>query len=445
MKKVLVLGAGMVSRPMVDYLLNHSFHVTLGDVDVTKAENNLNNHPNGKAIAINADNEAEINGYVAEADLVVSLLPYAYHPVILKHCIANRKNMVTTSYMKPVMKEMEPQLKEAGIIMLNEVGVDPGIDHISAMRLIDKIHSEGGKLIDFYSFCGALPAPEAINNPFKYRFSWSPRGVLLASKNAASYRQANNDIDVDAKDIFKDIRMIDFNDVGELEVYPNRNSLDYESLYNIEEAETIMRGTIRFPGWSEILDNMKKLDLFSEDVLDIKDKTYAQLMAERIHEKDTKDIATKTAAFLGLEKNSNVIEALRYAGYFGEETVNENTSTYFDISADLMINKMILHPSEKDMILMMHCLKYRDKSGAIHYVKSTLKEFGDGRDTAVARTVALPAAIAVRMILEEKINLSGVFIPNIPEIYNPIMNELETMGIKMHEEFGLKSIGIKSC
>ncbi|MBT4727467.1 MAG: saccharopine dehydrogenase [Bacteroidetes bacterium] len=444
MQEVLILGAGMVASPMVKYLLDHSFAITLADVDISKAIKIIDNHPNGKAKQIDANDDESIEKLASNANLVVSLLPFAYHPKILKICIKLKKNMVTTSYLKPIMKEMEAQVKEAGIIMLNEVGVDPGIDHMSAMRLIDKIHDDGGEIIDFYSFCGALPAPEAINNPFKYRFSWSPRGVLLAGKNPATYKVENKIIEVSAKKLFQDLRIIDFKGVGSLEVYPNRNSLEYIDLYGVSEATTVMRGTIRYPGWSAIIDSMKKLDLFSEEIVEIAGKTYADLLAEQMGVKNTDKLKLDLAAYLGIDVTSNVIVAIDYAGYFSNQPINKNTNSWFDISADLMISKMILNKSEKDMIVMMHCFKYKASDGDIRFIKATLKEFGDDKNTAVARTVALPAAISVRMILEGKIKLKGVFIPNIPEIYNPVLDELETMGIRMHEEFDCKEHSIRT-
>lgn len=435
----------MVSRPMVEYLLEHSFSVTLADQYIYKADRILNKHPKGKSAYLDANNENSVDQLVSNADLVVSLLPFSFHPMVMRSCLHHKKNMVTTSYMKPVMKEMAPKLKAAGIIMLNEIGVDPGIDHMSAKRIIDKIHVEGGEIIDFYSFCGALPSPEAINNPFNYRFTWSPKGVLMAGKNKATYKMNNEIKEVNSMDLFKDIRLIAFNGIGEMEVYPNRNSLEYGELYHIPEAETVFRGTIRYPGWCEIMDQMKRLNLFSEDKIDVTGKTYGQLMAGLIGEDSSDHIKSKLADYLSVSEHSQIISALEFAGFFTDLTIAADTQTLFDITSDLMINKMLLSKSEKDMVLLMHCFKYKSADGKLHHIRSTLQEFGNEKNTAVARTVALPAAIAVRMILEKRINLSGAFIPNIPEIYNPIMDELETWGIKMEEVFDLNEAGISEC
>ncbi|MFC2114354.1 saccharopine dehydrogenase C-terminal domain-containing protein [Bacteroidota bacterium] len=444
MQHVLVLGAGMVSSPLVKYLLSHEIKVTLADMEIGKAKKVLKDHPNGTAIQFNASEPEMFDKYVPEVDLVVSLLPYSFHAKVLDYCIKYGKNMVTTSYLKPYMLELEPQIKEAGIIMLNEVGVDPGIDHMSAMRIINKIHKNGGSIKDFYSFCGALPAPEAANNPFKYRFSWSPWGVLMAVNNPATYLQNNKQINISAADLFKDSRLVEFNGLGEMEVYPNRNSLEYIDIYNIPEAETVLRGTIRYQGWSEIIDGMKSLKLFDEVEVNMKGKTFADFSAYLIGEQNSENIKARLAAYLNLDTDSKLLSALEYIGLFSDELITKGKSTHFDLVADLMIDKLILYRSERDMVVMQHVFSYVDKDNQAHILKSKMKEFGDTQATAVARTVALPAAIACRMILEGKINLSGVFIPTIPEIYEPILNELELMGIRLDEEIDPRFLGISS-
>ena len=272
MAKVLVLGAGMVSRPIVNFLFENKINVSLADCDISKAKAVVGDNPLGRAVLIDANDEGSIESLVAQNDLTVSLLPYAFHPRIAAICIKHKKNMVTTSYVKKDMKDLDKKAKEAGVILLNEIGVDPGIDHMSAKKIIDEVHKNKGRIKEFYSFTGALPAPEEANNPFKYKFSWSPKGVVMASKNPASYKRFGKMVEVSEEDLFKDLRWIEVPGVGKVEVYPNRDSIPYAKLYDVEEADTIIRGTIRFVGWSEILDSFKSLKMISYDEINVERK-----------------------------------------------------------------------------------------------------------------------------------------------------------------------------
>jgi saccharopine dehydrogenase (NADP+, L-glutamate forming)/spermidine synthase len=234
MKTALVLGAGLVTRPLVDYLLKHDVRVRIASRTVEKAEQLIGDHPNGEAIEWTVDKQDELKKMIAESDLVVSLLPANYHAEIAKLCIELDTNMATTSYVSPEMKALDNPAKENGIIILNECGVDPGIDHMSAMRIVHEVKNKGGKITSFMSYCGGLPAPEANTNPYGYKFSWSPKGVLLAGKNNAQYRKDGKDISVDGKDLFANHWEVDVPSFGKLEGYPNRNSLDYIETYGFE-------------------------------------------------------------------------------------------------------------------------------------------------------------------------------------------------------------------
>jgi len=269
MKKVLILGAGMVVKPIVTYLLKNGFSVTVATRTKSKAEDMIDAHPNGNPVEWTVEDEATLDLMVMNHDIAVSLLPYAHHLLVAKYCLKHKKNMVTTSYVKPEMKALDEQAKEAGIIILNELGLDPGIDHMSAMRIIDNIHKNGGKVESFYSLCGALPAPEAANNPFKYKFSWSPKGVVMAGNNDGKFLLNNEISYVPTQDLFKNPKSLNFPDVGILEIYPNRDSLPYIDLYGIPETATMFRGTFRYKGWCETLDAIKALKLISNESYDL--------------------------------------------------------------------------------------------------------------------------------------------------------------------------------
>jgi saccharopine dehydrogenase-like NADP-dependent oxidoreductase len=438
MKKVLILGAGMVVKPIVQYLLKGGYGVTVATRTQSKADAMIGGHPNGKSMAWKVEDEDTLNRLIREHDLTVSLLPYTHHVMVAKKCIAHRKNMVTTSYVKPEMKVLHDEAVKAKIIILNELGLDPGIDHMSAMRIIDHVHDHGGKIDEFYSLCGALPAPEACNNPFRYKFSWSPKGVVMASNNDAQFLRHGNIRYIPPADLFKNPMKTVFPGVGNLEIYPNRDSLPYIDLYGIPETKTIFRGTFRHPGWCESLDAMKALKLITNDTHDFTGKSFADMVAMLMGEKDASGIKSKVAKFLGVKEDAYALTAIGWLGLFSDKPMGRGEDTPFEIVSDLMIEKMMIGQKERDMVVMQHLFAASYPDGSSEVIKSSMLDFGTlETDTAIARTVALPAAMGVEMILEGKIGITGVHIPVLPQIYNPILDRLEDEGIRMHEEYGL--------
>lgn len=437
-KKVLILGAGMVVKPIVTYLLKKEYQVTVATRTKAKADAMVDGHPNGTALAWTVDDEAGLSKMIASHDLTVSLLPWAYHIMVARHCIAHKKNMVTTSYVKPEMKALDAQVREAGIIILNELGLDPGIDHMSAMRVIDHVHNKGGNIDGFYSVTGALPAPEAADNPFKYKFSWSPKGVIGAGNNDGNFLRNGKHVYVPTEDLFKNPLSVDFPGVGKLDIYPNRDSMPYIELYGIPETQTMFRGTFRYPGWCETIDAMKALRLISDFEADLTGKTYADFVALLIGAEDASNIRQKVADYLKIDKDAYALGAMEWLGLFSNEPVNAGKTTAFEITSDVMIAKMELGRDERDMVAMQHIFAASYPDGSKEVIKSSMLDFGTiATDTAVARTVALPAAIGVEMILNGEISETGVHIPVLPGIYNPILDQLETLDIKLVEEFGL--------
>jgi len=437
-KKVLILGAGLVAQPIVRYLLEQGIRVTVASNTPERAEVMIAGHANGTNVNWSVEDEKMLDKMIGENDLVVSLLPYVYHLIVAKHAIKHKKNMVTSSYVKPEMEALHEEAKKAGIIILNEAGLDPGIDHMSAMRIIDHVHAKGGKIKEFYSLCGALPAPEAATNPFKYKFSWSPKGVVMAGNNDAKYLKHGEIVEIDTSDLFKDPFKVCFPEVGILDVYPNRDSISYIDIYGIPETETIFRGTFRFQGWCKILDALKFLKLISYDKFNLEGMTYADFMAFMIGQSNSDNIRLKVENFDLVRLSTSTIDAMEWLGLFSNEPMNRKFDSPFEITSDLMIEKMQLGLNERDMVVMQHTFLATYPGGREEVIRSRMLDFGTlATDTAIARTVALPAAIAVKMILDNKINITGVYRPVLPEIYNPILDGLETMNIKMVEEFGL--------
>jgi len=335
------------------------------------------------------------------------------------------------------MSELDEAAKKAGIIVLNEIGLDPGIDHMSAMRIIDNVHGMGGSIEKFWSLCGALPAPECADNPLGYKFTWSPEGVLLAGLNDARYLDNGEIVQIKPDDLFKKTFNYEIKNIGTLEVYANRDSTDYIDIYGLRNISTMFRGTLRFRGWCETIDALKTLNLLSRDIEDLSGKTYAGLIRSRIGQ-GKKSLKDKLADHLGLCMDSAAIKSLEWLGLLDERKIPESMKSPFAVISDLMMGKMILKEDERDMIILKHVFLARNNDGSRKVISSQLIDYGSPiSDTSVARTVALPAAVAVKLILEGRIRIKGVYRPVKKEIYIPVLSSLEKMGIKTEEEYGV--------
>ncbi len=437
MKKVLVLGAGLVSGPLVRYLLSQEdFEVTVASRTVEKAQRAIAGAQNGIAKHVDVNDERSLETLIAEADLSISLLPYVYHPIVARLCVKHRKQMVTTSYVKDAMAALDKDAKLAGVILMNEIGVDPGIDHMSAMRVIDHIRENGGELVQFSSYCGGLPAPDANDNPYGYKFSWSPRGVILAGKNPARYMKDGKMVDIPGEELFANHWPVEIEGFGMLEGYPNRDSIPYIDTYGIKGVTSMFRGTLRYPGWCDTLKKIAELGLLDEtDRTDLAGMTLGQLTAKLIGStKSGHDLRDDLAAFLGINADSTVISNLQWLGMLGDDPLPAEATSPLDVLAARMLEKMPYAPGERDMLVMQHAFisRYPDRT---ERTTSTMIDYGIPHgDTSMSRTVGLPAAIAARLILEGKIDLTGVQVPVVPEIYLPVLDELEKMGIGFEEK-----------
>jgi saccharopine dehydrogenase (NADP+, L-glutamate forming) len=437
MKKVLILGAGLVVKPMVEYLLNNKISLMIASPMKDRADEMIKGNPLGFSIDWSMDDPGMLEKLIVEYDIVVSLLPYKYHSDVAKLCLLHGKPLVTTSYIQPEMMQLNRDAEKAGLLFLNEIGLDPGIDHMTAMRIIDHIHGKGGKVDEFYSLCGALPAPEAADNPLKYKFTWSPKGVVLASRNNALYLKKGKKVNIDTINLFKDTFIYNFPGIGDLEVYPNRDSVSYIDIYGVPETRTMYRGTFRYKGWCETLDVMKSLGMLDDSVKNFQNKSYAEFMGEKPGLEIT-DLKNNLAKLLGTTDSITAIKSLEFLGFFSDEKLNYRNASPFDITSDRMIKKMLLADNERDMVILQHIVQASYPDGKKEVIKSSMLDYGSpSTNTSISRTVALPAAIAVRMILDNRIKAKGVCRPVIPEIYNPVLDELKSLGIKMKEEYGL--------
>ncbi len=434
-RHVLVLGAGLVTKPLVRYLLETAgYTLTVGDMYLEHAEEMLDGHPRGTAVRITTDETGKLTKMIKGADLVVSLLPYIYHAKIAELCLSARKSLVTTSYVSPEMDAMDAAAKDAGLIFLNECGVDPGLDHMSAKKVIDETVARNGRIVGFESCCSGLPAPESNTNPWGYKFSWSPRGAILAAKNPAQYLVNGRRRDVPGPDLFLDVRFIEVEQLGRFEVYPNRNSLQYRELYELGDIRTLFRGTIRHLGhcatWKALVD----AGWLNMDRIDVKKKTYRQVFCGLLGCSNGTGLEEEIFSTLGLESHSEPVKRLKWLGLMGEDIVPGEELPPLDILAERMNEKMHYQKGETDMVILRHSFEAEFDDGKNEKIYSTLVDFGKiGGDTSMSRTVSLPAAISARLILEGKITRKGVAIPVYKEFYEPVLNELGTMGILFSE------------
>ncbi len=434
MEKVLILGAGLVSKPMVDYLLRNGFFVRVASRTVSKAEALVKGHSNGEAVQWTTDDKEKLAEMIKDSSLVVSLLPYIYHTEVAEICIAEKKNMVTTSYVSDKMAALDCKAKDADIIILNEIGLDPGIDHMSAMKVIDEVHKKGGEITSFRSLCGALPAPESSNNPFRYKFSWSPKGVVLAGKNNAQYQIDGKIEKIPGEELFKHYFTTEISEIGKLEVYPNRNSVPYIEKYGIPETKTMFRGTLRYPGWCDLWYNISKLGLLNTEEKDLKGLTYKEFTTSLVNGDISGNIREQVAKYLRIDAASEVLDKLEWLSLFSDEQIKTETGGNIDVFVEKLLEKLSYKEGERDMVILKDefIVKFPDKQQKI---VSTLVDFGViGKDTAIARTVSLPAAVATKLIIEGEIKEKGVHIPTKEEIYKPVLRELETLEISSREE-----------
>lgn len=433
---ILVLGAGLVSRPGVRYLLDQQdLNITVASRTVAKAEALVEGYANGRALQLDVENETVLANLIAQYDIVISLLPWIHHVKVANLCLEYGRDMATTSYVSEGMQALDKAVRERGLLFLNELGVDPGIDHMSAMQIIDQVHAANGRVVDFYSVTGGLPAPEDNDNPFGYKFSWSPRGVILASRNSARYLEHGRIVEVEGRNLFLDRRLDPVEGIGELVIYPNRDSLPYRDIYGIPEAETVMRGTYRYPGWCETMKAMVDLGLIDDTPRkELQKATMRQMMALLSGVTIQDDVRAAAARKLGVSRDAAVLDNMEWLGLFSDDPVGEIPNP-LDILSQRMQEKMGYAPGERDMIVMRHTFVVENADQTRERITSTLIDFGEPHgDTSMARTVSLPLAVGVSLMAREKIDQVGVVRPVSPAVYEPVMAELSRLGIAMREK-----------
>ncbi len=433
MKKILVLGTGYVVKPLVDYFIDKCKYKVL----VASRDNNhsgliIAGRTLGKRVLWQATPPyEELDQMVQEVDLVVSMIPPSMHVIVAKVCIKHGINMVTTSYVSPEMKALDEEVKKAGIIILNEMGEDPGIDHMGAMQMINHVKEEGGKITSFKSYGSGIPSFEHNNNPFGYKFSWSPRGLLKAGNTPAAYIKDGRKIEVSAAELFDHSWLVDIEGLGTFETYGNRDSTNYLEDYGFENISDFYRGLLRHPGYCNSMQSFKDLNLLSdEDNHDFEGVTYKQFMAMIMDLDENADVKEAVAAKLNMKISADIIKQLAWLGLFDEEPIPIQKGTNADVLLGLMEKRMAYKEYEKDMIII-HYEAIVEFDHRIEKRTSTMmvegRPFGH---SAMARAVSLPAAISSRLILEGTIRSKGVLKPMAEEIYKPVLAELAENGYK---------------
>lgn len=436
MKKILLLDATMDSRPFAEYILSQNFELTIAIRNPSEAEMITGGKHNGKAVLWNANDEEIPGDLIAAHDLTVSLLSGKYQAAVAKICISHKKHLITTSFLSAEMKELDKEAKEAGVILLHEMGFAPGFDHMTAMRLIEKVQQEGGKIRELYSLSGALAAPEETNNPFSHKFTGAPRETIKKYNHGARFMKNGTIIEIPADELFTNPATTEFPGVGKMEIVPHRDSINSVESYHLAGVQTLYRGMFHYPNWCEIMSALKTLGLICTVKRSFEGKTYNEIVAEKMgfYPRNLKE---KVAEKLNLDLHSPALDALEWLGVFSKERIHMKKGSTLDLTTDLMQKKMMLPEGRRDMTLMLHSLLVEKAGGQKEVVRSRLLAYGTETGTSVAKIASLSAAIASKLILNSAIPETGVVIPVSPSIYQPVLAELETMGISAVEEWGL--------
>ncbi len=441
MKKILLLGAGRSSYSLIQYLLSNAskenWHITVGDFSVKLAQEKIGNHPQGVAIQFDINNSESADNEISKADIVISLLPPNLHFKAAQSCLKFGKHLLTASYISPEIKKLEEEVKAKGLLFLNEIGLDPGIDHLSAMQIIDRLKAENAKISAFRSYTGGLVAPEYDNNPWNYKFTWNPRNVVLAGQGTAKYIINGQYKYVPYHRLFKHLEEITIENYGVFEGYPNRDSLAYREAYSIANIPTLLRGTLRKKGYCQSWDAFVQLGMTDDGYAleNSENMTYREFTNSFLQYSQVHLVEEKLAHLLGIKTDDALIKKIAWLGLLGHEKIGLARATPAAILQQLLEKKWKLEEGDKDMIVMQHIFDYETSVGEKRTLTSSLVVKGENeQDTAMAKTVGLPLGIAAKLLLQGKINFSGVLMPVHEQIYNPILKELEEYGVKFWEK-----------
>ena len=437
MKKILIIGAGRSSANLIKYLLEqaiqYDWHIRVGDMDVSFAKRKIGSSVHATAFQLDASSDDQRRSEIAQADLVISMLPAAMHMKVANDCLEFGKNVITPSYIPDEMWALDEHAKAKGIVILNEMGVDPGIDHMSAMKIIHRLKAEGAQLTSFESFTGGLIAPESDNNPWHYKITWNPRNVVLSGYGGTARFKENGTLKlIPYHRLYERLTHIDLGADGTYTGYGNRDSLKYLKLYEIEDVPTLFRGTLRGAGYCEAWNVLVQLGLTDDSfTLDFPEGMTWQSLTDSFLPPGDGDLQTRLKNYLNVSSQS--MDLLHWLGIFEKMEIGVTSGSPAQVLQRLVEQRWVLEENDKDMIVMWHRFRYKQNGSDIE-LQSKLIAFGDDPvHTAMSKTVGLPIAIAAKHILLGNWKLSGVHLPTIPSIYEPVLDELSTLGIHFSE------------
>lgn len=438
MKRILIFGAGRSSHFLFSYLSEHAVKHQWNIKVVDKQKSEFLDNFDITFAEINIKDELARDLEVKNADLVISMLPVRFHKLVAKSCLEFSKNLLTASYESKDLNAFKDEIEDKGLLFLNECGLDPGLDHMSAMRVINEIKDEGHKLVAFESFTGGLVAPESDNNPWGYKFSWNPRNVVLAGQDGpAKFIQDGKIKYIPYNRLFRRTELIEIPEFGRFEGYANRDSLGYIEKYGLQGVPTVYRGTLRRPGFCKAWNVFVQIGATSDAYFmeNIENMTYREFINSFLYYHPSDSIDLKLYHSLQIPMDSDTIPKLEWLGIFEKKKIGLKRATPAQVLEKLLKEKWQLLPHEKDMIVMWHKFEYVDRDSKRKKEKhSSLAVLGDsGEKTAMAKTVGLPLAVAAKLILLEKIDLKGLHIPTKKEIFEPILQELKNYDITFME------------
>ena len=442
MRSILIFGAGRSASSLIRYLLakseSENLHLVVADLSLALAEKKTQNHPNATPIALNIFETEERKAAIEKASIVISMLPAHLHIEIAKDCIEFKKHLVTASYISDAMQALDEEAKKNNLIFMNEIGLDPGIDHMSAMKVIDEIRAQGGNMLLFESFCGGLVAPECDNNLWNYKFTWAPRNVVLAGQGgAAKFIQEGTYKYIPYGTVFRRTEFLEVEGYGKFEAYSNRDSLKYRSIYGLDDILTLYRGTIRRVGYSKAWNMFVQLGMTDDSYImeDSENMSYRQFVNSFLPYHPTDSVEIKTRLILKIDQDDIMWDKLLELDLFNaDKKVNLPNATPAQILEKILSDSWTLEPNDKDMIVMYHKFGYI-LNGKKQQIDSKMVCIGDDQTyTAMAKTVGLPVAMATLLILNGKITTPGVQLPIKKEVYQPILKELEEYGVVFNEQ-----------
>ncbi|HEU4574479.1 MAG TPA: saccharopine dehydrogenase C-terminal domain-containing protein [Chitinophagaceae bacterium] len=438
MQTILLFGAGKSATVLIDYLLheaeNNDWEVIVADNDAALAQSKVGHSPRGRAVSFDIHQDLQRHQYIQQADIVISLLPPSLHFLVAKDCVRFSKNLLTASYVDNAIRELANDITDRNLLFLCEMGLDPGIDHMSAMQVINRVRADAGEIIAFRSHCGGLVAPESDDNPWHYKISWNPRNIVLAGKAGAHYREKGVEKRMGYEELFENGRHLQVPGLGELSWYPNRDSLSYAPLYGLENTATFIRTTLRhadfMSGWQKII----ALKLTDETPLyETNGRSLQQLFQEHLDRYGFE-------AVYRLPETDLLHRQLTCLGLYDATTfVNKGLCSAADILQVALEKKLALHPADKDMIVMLHEIEYRSSGQTFLSTSSLLVKGENSLHTAMAKTVGLPLGIAAKLILNGSLRLTGLHIPTNPIVYEPVLKALADFGIRFQEDIKIIS------